>query len=135
MRNTTLGLVALPAAIGAVGVLGTTATGVAFGRTVASAGGAVLKDGKAVVRGVSKAGKKILKQSKKKYLHKSIEADGKLNTTKAGDTFGTQNIYDYVSSLNPSTLPATSKGGAAAVATVELVKYGHKKYKEAKAKD
>uniref|UniRef100_UPI00054F66C8 hypothetical protein n=1 Tax=Maridesulfovibrio frigidus TaxID=340956 RepID=UPI00054F66C8 len=80
-----------------------TATGVAFGRTVASAGGAVLKDGKAVVRGVSKAAKRVAKPAAKRIKRGADEID---------QTVGVENAKDFISSFNPGELPAvTSWGG------------------------
>ena len=61
LRNTTLGLVALPAAIATVGVLGTTATGIAVGRTAASAGGGLcLRKGRQLFVGLVKLRKELL---------------------------------------------------------------------------
>ncbi len=85
--------------------IGTTATGVAIGRTVASAGEAVLKEGKAIVRGASKAGKSVLKTAEK-GMYRALD--------KIEQTVGVENARDFISAFNSGELPAvTSRGGFA----------------------
>ncbi|MBI9112829.1 RHS repeat-associated core domain-containing protein [Maridesulfovibrio ferrireducens] len=136
LRNTTLGLVAIPAAIAGAGLIGTTATGAALGKMAFSTGKMALKQSKTIARRADKAGKKVLEKVKDKSLKTAIRVDRKIDKTIASNKkltkIGRKNLTDYVTSLNPSTPPTPSLGGLAASGTVMAVEYIEKLHRAIK---